>query len=183
VSIPSSPMHLLLDKNVARKSVSGLDKMTEVPPLSDTESIALYILEQAAKGKTRPFIAPESLHILLSLERTVASDSIRSFLDQVEVLYPGRYFKRWARRLRRMNFTREDAKVLSLATFGTDEAGEILSVSIIVTFDQRLISKYAHELAVIRGQFEAMMAGLEPPFCYARLSEVILPQKALGLIQ
>jgi hypothetical protein len=72
---------------------------------------------------------------------------------------------------------------LSLATFGTDEAGEILSVSVIVTFDQRLISKYAHELAVIRGQFEAMMAGLEPPFCYARLPEVILPQKALGLIQ
>lgn len=176
-------MHLLLDKNVARKSVSGLDKMTEALPLSEAESIALSILEQATKGRIRLFIAPESLHILLSLKRTLALHSIRSFLDQVEVLYPGRYFKRWARRLRQMNFTREDAKVLSLATFGTDEAGEMLGVSAVATFDQRLVSNYAHELAVIRGQFEAMVVGLEPPFCYARLPEVMLPQKALGLIQ
>ncbi len=183
MSILSSPMRLLLDKNVARKSVSGLDKMAGVLPLSEAESIALCILEQATKGKIRLFIAPESLHILLSLERTFALHGISLFLDQMEVLYPGRYFKRWARRLRQMNFTREDAKVLSLATFGTDKAGEILSASVIVTFDQRLINKYAHEFAVIQGRFEAMMAGLEPPFCYARLPEMMLPQKALGLIQ
>lgn len=57
------------------------------------------------------------------------------------------------------------------------------NVSVIVTFDQRLTSKYTHELTAIRDRFEAMVAGLDPPFCYARLPEVILPQKALGLIQ
>lgn len=184
MSVLSSQMRLLLDKNFARKSVSGLDRaMAGVLPLSEAESIALCTLEWATKSQIRLFIAPESLHILLSLERTFALHSIRPFLDQVEVLYPGRYFKRWARRLRQINFTREDAKVLSLATFGTDEAGEILSVSVIATFDQRLIGKYAHELTAIRGRFEAMVASLEPPFCHARLPEVMLPQKALGLIQ
>lgn len=57
--------------------------------------------------------------------------------------------------------------MLSLATFGTDEAGEMLGVSVVATFDQRLISNYTHELAVIRGQFKAMVASLEPLFCYA----------------
>jgi len=51
------------------------------------------------------------------------------FLKRVKVLYPGRYFKRWARRLRDRTFTREDAKVLALGTFGTDEAGQILARS------------------------------------------------------
>lgn len=183
MSTPSSPMRLLLDKNVARKSVSGLDKMAGGLSLSGAESIALCILEQATKGRIRLFIAPESLHILLSLERTFALHSIRPFLDQVEVVYPGKYFKRWAWRLRQMGFTREDAKVLSLATFGTDEAGEMLGVSVVATFDQRLTSKYAHELAVIQDRFKAMVAGLEPPFCYAQLPEVMLPQEILGLIQ
>jgi hypothetical protein len=176
-------MLLLLNKSVARKSVSGLDKMAEIFPLSEAESISLCILEQATKSQIRLFIAPESLHILLSLEQTYALHSIRPFLDHVDVLYPGRYFKRWARRLRQRGFTREDTKVLSLATFGTNEAGKILGVSAVVTFDQSLTNKYTHEFAAIQDQFEAMIAGLEPPFCYARLPEVMLPQKALGLIQ
>jgi hypothetical protein len=58
VSILSSPMLLLLDKNIARKSVSGLDKMTEVLPLSEAESTALCILEQATKSQIRLFIYP-----------------------------------------------------------------------------------------------------------------------------
>ena len=57
------------------------------------------------------------------------------------------------------------------------------NVSVIVTFDQSLTNKCAHEFTAIQGRFEAMLASLEPPFCHARLPEVMLPQKALGLIQ
>ena len=57
-------------------------------------------------------------------------------------MYAGRYFKRWARRLRECGFNREDAKVLGLATYGTDAAGRILGVETIVTFDRSLINNY-----------------------------------------
>jgi hypothetical protein len=183
MSIPSSPMCLLLDKNVVRRGVNGLLRLARGQEPPPEEEIALVLLQKAAIRECKLLVAQEIVHILVRKEDNGTTIAVQTFLRRISVLKRTRYFKRWARRLRRMNFTREDAKVLSLATFGTDEAGEILSVSVIVTFDQRLISKYAHELAVIRGQFEAMMAGLEPPFCYARLPEVILPQKALGLIQ
>ena len=140
-------------------------------------------MQKAATGECKLFVAQEIVHILAHKEDNSTALAVQALLRRVSVLKRTRYFKRWARRLHQMNFTREDAKVLSLATFGTNEVGEILSVSVIVTFDQRLISKYTHELTVIRGRFEAMVASLEPPFCYARLPEVMLPQKALELIQ
>jgi len=56
-------------------------------------------------------------------------------------------------------------------------------VSVIVTFDRSLTNKYAHEFAAIQGRFEAMVASLEPPFCYAGLPEVMLSREALRLIQ
>jgi len=140
-------------------------------------------LQKAAIGGCKLFVAQEIIHILARKEDNSTTLAVQALLRRVSVLKRTRYFKRWARRLRQTNFAREDAKVLSLATFGTDEAGEILSVSVIVTFDQSLTNKYAHEFTAIQGRFEAMLTSLEPPFCYARLPEVMLPQKALGLIQ
>jgi hypothetical protein len=183
MSTLSSPMLLLLDKNVVRKGVNGLLRFARGRKPLPEEELALALLQEAATGECKLFVAQEIVHILGRKEDNSTTLAVQAFLKRVSVLKRTRYFKRWARRLRQMNFTREDAIVLSLATFGTDKAGEILSVSVIVTFDQRLISKYTHELAVIRGRFEAMVAGLEPPFYYARLPEVMLPQKALGLTQ
>lgn len=51
------------------------------------------------------------------------ADEVRDFLDEVEVIRVGRYARRWATRLREYGFTREDAAVFSLGTFGTDLAG------------------------------------------------------------
>jgi hypothetical protein len=60
---------------------------------------------------------------------------VQTFLAYVEVMQAGRYFKRWTRRLQEHGFTREDAKILGLGTFGTDEAGEILGVQAIIILD------------------------------------------------
>lgn len=183
MSVPSSPMLLLLDKNVVRRGVNGLLRLARGQESPPEEELALVLLQKAATGECKLFVAQEVVHILARKEDNSTTFAVQSFLRRVSVLKRTRYFKRWARRLRQMNFAREDAKVLSLATFGTDKAGEILSVSVIVTFDQSLTNKYDHEFTVIQGRFEAMVADLEPPFCYARLPEVMLPQKALGLIQ
>lgn len=73
------------------------------------------------------------------------------FLKRIEVLYHGCYFKRWARRLREDTFTREDAKVLALGTFGTDEAGQILGVHTIVTYDRPMLRKWGPRVCPLRG--------------------------------
>jgi hypothetical protein len=64
---------------------------------------------------------PPSLHILQQFARSPAyASTIHFFLNQVEVAVSTRYFRRWARRLREHGFSREDAAILALATFGTD---------------------------------------------------------------
>ncbi len=176
-------MRLLLDKNVVRKGVNGLIRFARGQEPPPEEELALILLREGAAGEYRLFVAQEIVHILARKEDNSTTLAAQALLRRVSVLKRTRYFKRWARRLRQMGFTREDAKVLSLATFGTDEEGDVLGVSVVVTFDQRLISNYTHELVVIRDRFEAMVAGLEPPFCYARLPGVMLPQEALELIQ
>jgi len=101
------------------------------------------------------------------------------FLASVEVLRPGKYFKRWARRLREMNFTGEDANILGLGSFGVDEEGLILGVHVIATYDQALINKYALDYEAIQEKLEAMTADLDPPFRDAGLPEVKRPEELL----
>ena len=125
-----SPMPTyLLDKNVVRRIVEGL---THPDRLTDEEATAIALWRALRRSRNRMFISAETANIM---GRFSTWREIRLFLDTVETMYAGRYFKRWARRLREYGFTREDAKVLGLATYGTDAAGEVLGVEVIVTFD------------------------------------------------
>jgi hypothetical protein len=126
----------LLDKNVVRRIVEGL---THPDRLTDEEGIAIALWRALRESSNRMFVSDETANIL---GRFFARREVRLFLDTVETMYAGKYFKRWARRLRECSFTREDAKVLGLATYGTDAAGEILGIEVIVTFDQSLINNY-----------------------------------------
>ena len=51
-------------------------------------------------------------------------------------------FKRWTRRLKEYGFTKEDAEVLALATFGTTLNGDILGMHILATSDQPMESMF-----------------------------------------
>jgi len=99
------------------------------------------------------------------------------FLKRVEVLYHGRYFKRWARRLREAGFTREDAKVLALGTFGTDTEGTVLGVHKVVTYDRPLTTKWVLERLVLQEQLTRMTEVLDVPFRCTRLPDVVHPGK------
>jgi hypothetical protein len=120
MSTLSSPMLLLLDKNVVRKGVNGLLRFARGQKPSPEEELALILLQKTATGECKLFVAQEVVHILALKEDDSTTLAVQAFLNRVSVLKRTRYFKRWARRLRQMNFTREDAKVLSLATFGTE---------------------------------------------------------------
>lgn len=166
------PMRYLLDKNVVRHHLQGLVRLERGTALRAVETMALIFVHEAQRQGKRVFISPASFHILRLVSRY---REVQVFLRSVEVLYPARYHKRWARRLREMGFTREDAVILSLGTFGTDAEQTLLGVHAIATFDQPLITKYTLDQADIQIRLEAMTANLDSPFCHAILPQVGRP--------
>jgi hypothetical protein len=100
-----------------------------------------------------------------------------------QVLFPLRYQRRWARRLHQdYGFSREDAQLLSLATFGTDLPGRILGVDIFVTFDLRLLDRFTANYSVIERRFSRMTSHLPSPYIDAVLPEVATPGEVLRLL-
>ncbi len=173
-----SPMPTyLLDKNVVRRIVEGL---TRPDRLTNEEATAIALWRALRESRTRMFISAEAANIM---GRFSTWREVRLFLDTVETMYAGRYFKRWARRLREYGFTREDAKVLGLATYGTEAAGEILGVEVIVTFDRPLINNYEAQRPALERRLQAMTAQLSLPFRDAGLPEVMHPVESLLLLE
>lgn len=98
-------------------------------------------------------------------------------------MVPVKYQRRWARRLHQDHgFSREDAQLLSLATFGTDLPGSILGVDVFVTFDLRLIDRFTANYSVIERRFSRMTSHLPSPYTAAVLPEVAIPAEVLRLL-
>lgn len=165
----------LLDKNVARRIVEGLAWPDNLTP---ERAVALALWRALRQLGGRQFLSTETVNIL---EQWSDRREIRLFLSTVETLYAGRYFKRWARRLREQGFSREDAKVLSLTTYGTDAPGQILGVEVLLTFDRPFVRHYEVQRPALERRLRAMTAQLLPPFRNARLPEVMQPLEALLL--
>lgn len=163
----------LLDKNVVRKIVEGL-----IEPRSWTPEhvVVLAMWRELRESGCRQFLSVETANILA---RWSDRREIRLFLNTVETLYASRYFKRWARRIRGYGFTREDAKILGLATYGTDVAGQILGVKTLVTLDRSLIRHFEVQKLELERRLRAMTAQLSPPFHGASLPEVTQPLELL----
>jgi len=166
----------LLDKSVVRRIVEGL---THPDRLTDEEAMAIAFWRALRESKSRMFISAETANIM---KRFSTWREVRLFLGTVETMRAGKYFKRWARRLQEHSFTMEDAKVLGLATYGTDAAGEILGVGVMVTFDRPLINNYEAQRPALERRLQAMTAQLSPPFRDAGLPEVMHPIEALFLL-
>lgn len=138
----SGQTRLLLDKSVVRRYFEGVSGLARGLALAEEEQQAVVLVHLARGKGQRLFLPIEAFNLLQAHRHQIAPAEMAMFLKRVEVLYHGRYFKRWARRLREQTFTREDAKVLALGTFGTDEAGQILGVHTIVTYDRSVLRKW-----------------------------------------
>jgi hypothetical protein len=171
-------MRCLLDKVAARYTIQGLLKLAEGRDLTDYEVLTLDLLERASSQQIDLFIAPPTLHVLQQIKQLPQyTGLIQLFLKQVQVAFPTRYFARWARRLREHQFSREDAAILALATFGTDVQGSILSLSVVATCDQPMITNWRLQHARIREQFATMQANLPQPYRQAVLPDVLRPEQ------
>lgn len=173
-------MRYLLDKVTARLIMRGLLKQSKNEELTEQEIFALDFFRRTALPRVRLFIVPATSNTLQRPDQSSEySAAIRRFLSRVEVAKPTRYFKRWARRLRNnYEFTREDAAVLALATFSTDQKHSFISMQLVVTQDQPMINNWSARQAKIQKHFETMRENLVPPYNQAFLPKVVRPEEA-----
>lgn len=170
-------MRCLLDKVTARHIMEGMLKLVEGRAVTSTELFALYFYQRARSDRIASFILPQTHNLLKRIEHLSRYVLIiRHFLAVVEVVQPTRYFKRWARRLREYGFTKEDAEVLALATFGTNSSRDILGVHVIATFDQPMINQWTAQRTEIQRRLLNMQRHLEPPYCHASLPTIERPE-------
>lgn len=149
-------MRCLLDKSVVRRCLRGLIGGV----LTDDVRHSLRLFSLFAPDEL--YISLPTLHILTHI---VKVPQARFIVARTTVLYPVKYTKRWARRLREMGFGREDADLLSLATFGTDrlEEGRILGVHVLVTYDYHLQNHFPAMRPQLETRLRRMTAQLSPP--------------------
>jgi len=174
----SGRTRLLLDKNVVRRYFEGVTALTQGVALAEEERQSVLLVHLARGKERRLFLSLEAFNLLQAHRHQIAPAETLTFLKRVEVLYPSRYFKRWARRLRGRTFTREDAKVLALGTFGTDGSGQILGVHIIVTYDRPMLTKWELERDRLSEALANVTINLQGPFAKAGLPNVQLPGDA-----
>jgi hypothetical protein len=161
----------LLDKSVARRTIEALHHLDN---LYYEEELVLELWRLLQDEQARLFIPVGVVNILQRFEHLV---EVRTFLAAVEPLESGRYLKRWARRLREHNFTREDALVLALATYGTDVKGDVLGVEWLVTLDRPFIRNFQCHGAELRTRLRAMTSQLQAPYRRATLPKVFHPEE------
>lgn len=166
----------LLDKNVVRRAIEGIGASLVAVPLTTEQSLAIRLLIRGKQTRTPIMITPETANILT---RRRAVLGVRLFLNEVKVVRRGRYFKRWARRLREHGFTREDAKVLSYATFGLDPNDNMLGLTFVVTFDRALLANFEAHREVLIQRLRTMTAQLRDPYRGASMPVVTTPKHVL----
>lgn len=159
----------LLDKNIIRRLIKELWRFDQA---NAEEQLVIALWHQIRQAGDSLYMSVETSNLL---QRFSTYREIGLVSKTVAVLATGRYFKRWAHRLREQGFTREDAKLLSLGVFGAEVGGSILGVETIVTLDRPLINHYRQRRARLNDQLAAMTVSLDMPYSAARLPQVTHP--------
>lgn len=169
-------MRYLLDKNVIRHAITGFrDMMTR--SLLELELGALTFWQASERRAEDVFISEASFNIL---QTRLDYDEVIVFLDFVNVLVPSRYHARWARRIRESTgLSREDAAMIALATFGSNDSGKILGVHQLLTYDIPMINGFQSYHSTLEHRLKVMTEQLPLPFNQAALPEIMTPDQVL----
>lgn len=176
--MPAPTLTWLLDKNVARRAIEGVSAALTERALTYEQSEAIRLITLSRQAGITLAITPEAANIL---ERRPGT-AIRLFLREVAPWRRGRYWARWARRLREHGFSPEDAAVLSYATFGLDEPGQTIGVTYVITFDRPFLERFRRQRPVLEKRLRAMTSHLPEPYRLVVLPEMIYPSQGLDLL-
>jgi len=161
-----------------RRYAEGYARSARNQPLTPEQQLAHFLLQPSSGAR---FFISRELANLLRLH--VPPSVVGQIASLLQLLIPLKYQRRWARRLHQdFGFSREDAHLLSLATFGSDLSGEILGVDLFVTFDLKLIDRFTASSSVIKKRFSRMVSHLRHPYTTVLLPEVVTPAEALHLL-
>jgi hypothetical protein len=168
-------MRYLLDKNIVRHSIIGLRDRRQ-RPLTELELGALAFWRAAEEGNDELFISSASFQIL---QRLAQQPAAQAFLDVVYILHPAKYYLRWSRRIRETTgLAREDAAMVALASFGTDERDVVLGVEWLITYDRPLINGYQNYFSRLERRLRAMKSQLQAPYSLVTLPRLSTPDEA-----
>ena len=170
MSTISLPTSCLLDKSVVRETLRGLVRERLGVSLPPRQGTSLGVVRALIAYGGLLYITPELWHLL---ERQGNLPIASPLLAYLRVLRPGRYLKRWGRRLTEEGFSHEDALILSYASFGFDVLEKIFGVESVLTNDLRMKDRYAHGFPRIEARFARMIRQLKSPYQRATLPDVV----------
>jgi hypothetical protein len=173
------PTSFLLDKGVLREALRGLVQEELGLPLPGRQREAYDTVRAIIAEAAVAYVTQETYHILTRPQNAVVAST---FLPYWWVLRPGKYLKRWARRLREERFSREDALILSNASFGMDEIHQTFGAEVVVTTDKAMKERYEAGFARIEQRFRRMTQRLKEPYCNALLPDVMTPEELLAAL-
>lgn len=154
------PRSVLFDKGVIRRVYERRVRLAlgKSPTPSQVEAANVYA--QLGTRTTRLYITEQTAHILLRRPELFAAP----LLAETHALQKGRYLRRWARRVRTLTFSPEDAIVVAYGSFGMDVSLLRLGVEVIVTNDLRLAAHFRDRYAEIAHRFSEMITQLPAPY-------------------
>jgi hypothetical protein len=165
-----------LDKSIVRIILQAIVRKTFKLPPTESQAFALRIFQLTTVLMGEGYITRETYNILMKNKNKAISQVI---LPIVKIVDQGKNFKRWARRLTDFNFSYEDAKIISYASFGIDFINKKLGTNIILTNDQKLIDRYNLNFNDIENRFTSMIVSLAPPYQNASLPNILTPEELL----
>lgn len=159
-----------------REALRGGDRVEAGLPLPPRQRSAYDSILALIALEVPLLITPQLLDILEHPDNfTIASSLIPHF----QVVAPARYLRRWARRLREEEFSREDALLLAHASFGIDEPRPAFGAGILLTTDYALKNRYERNIGHIERRFHRMTRQLKPPYRDATLPSILTPEELL----
>lgn len=169
-------MRILLDKNIVRFALVALRLRSE-RTLTSREFGALTFIQHAHATNASLFITDTTHNILQTWGQ---SFEVQTLLAICHILYPTRYHKRWARRIRETSgLSREDCAILAFGTFATNFHGSLLGTDVVATYDQALVNGFAQHKTVLTQRLQRMTRQLHPPFLHATLPHVANPTQII----
>lgn len=153
-----------------REALRGLVRETLGRPLPPRQGTSLAVVRTLIAFGGMLYITPELWHLL---ERPANLPIASPFLSYLRLLQPGRYLKRWRRRLTEESFSPEDALILSYASFGFDALEATFGVEVVLTNDMHMRANYAQCFPRIEERFVRMVRQLKAPYRQATLPEVM----------
>ena len=124
------------------------------------------------------YVTPETVHSAQRRDPLIAA----SLLTPITILTPGRYLRRWARRLRDCSFSREDSVILAYGSFGVDAQHQTFGAEVIVSTDQPLTRRFYEQHDSIARRFQRMICQLALSYRLALLPILMSPDERLTVL-